>query len=159
MLVPVEIASFAVDPARNSPLIIIKETSGQRTLALPIGPLEASAIAIQSLNVQAEKPLTVDLVKLVMNRLGGSLTRVIIYDYDQQAFLARLCVSNGTAIDHIDCRPCDALALAIRCAAPIFVEDKVFAKSSKGESLSESEMLRRHIGSLDTADFGRYYLE
>ncbi|NLP00942.1 MAG: bifunctional nuclease family protein [Fibrobacter sp.] len=158
MLVQVEIASFAMDTSRNSPVIILKEVSGKRTLPVPIGPLEASAIAIESLNVTPEKPLTIDLVKIVLEQMGGALSRVVIYDVQEQSLLCRLQVANGRSVLFIDCRPSDAIALALRCGSPVFVQDSVMEKFAP-EKMSEAEKLRNNIASIDTTEFGRFFLE
>jgi bifunctional DNase/RNase len=160
MLVEVEISSFAVDPSRNTPVIILKEVSGKRTLPVPIGPLEASAIAIESLKVTPDKPLTIDLARLIMEQLGGKLTRVIITDIIENSLHARIQISKGKgSMSMIDCRPCDVLALAMRCKTPIYAMDFLFEKIQTGISLSEEEKLKKHISSIDTLDFGRYILE
>ncbi|MFP4014867.1 MAG: bifunctional nuclease family protein [Chitinispirillaceae bacterium] len=159
MLVQVEVASFAVDPSRNAPLVLLREVGGIRSVAVPIGPLEASAIAIHSLQVEPEKPLTIDLVKIMMEELGAVLTRVVIYDVIEQAFQARLQIRSGSNVKVIDCRPCDALGLALRFDSPIFVNDAVFEKLQSGNGLSESEQLRKNIRNLDTTEFGRFVLE
>ena len=158
MLVQVEIASFAMDPSRNSPVIVLREISGERSLPVPIGPLEASAIAIESLKVSPEKPLTIDLTRIIMEQLGGALTRVVIYDIVEQSLQARIQVVDGVSMIFIDCRPSDAIALALRCGAPIFVDDEVLEKVA-GRSLTDQEKLRRNITSTDTTEFGRYFLE
>jgi hypothetical protein len=158
MLIQVEVASFAVDPGRNSPLVILKEISGSRTLPVPIGPLEASAIAIESLKVVPEKPLTIDLARIILEQLGGVLSRVVIYDMIEQSLQARLQVAHENSMIFIDCRPSDAIALAMRCSTPIFVSDSVLEKNIPGK-VSEQEKLRRNISSLDTTEFGRYFLE
>jgi hypothetical protein len=157
MLIPVDIFSFAVDPSTHSPVIILKEQSGQRMLSITVGHLEASSIAIKSLNVTSERPLTIDLVKLTLEQLGGSLHRVIIYDLSGSTYLARLHIVQGASVHLVECRPSDAIALAMRCSAPIFVHDEVFAKSST--ALSEKEKLQHNIASIDTLEFGTYYLE
>lgn len=159
MLIKVEIASFAVDPSRNSPVVILKDTNGGKSVAIPIGPLEASAIAIESLKVKPEKPLTIDLVKLVMEQLGGVLARVVIDDYTDQSFSARLQLNIGAKTLILECRCSDALALAVRCMTPIYVNDLVFEKVNGGKTLSEKDKLRKTISSTDTLEFGRYILE
>ena len=158
MLIEVEIASFALDPNRNTPVIILKEVSGERTLPVPIGPLEASAIAIESLNVTPEKPLTIDLVKLIMEHLGGTLQRVIISDIVEQSLQARIQVRSASGISLIDCRPCDAIALALRCRVTIFIDDRVLDLANAGIR-SAKERLRRRIRAIDTIEFGKYFLE
>lgn len=158
MLIQVEVASFAVDPGRNSPLIILKEVNGIRTLPVPIGPLEASAIAIESLKVTPEKPLTIDLARILLEQLGGILSRVVIYDMVEQSLQARLQVAHDNCMIFIDCRPCDAIALAMRCSTPIFVNDAVLEKNIPGK-VSDQDKLRRSISSIDTTEFGKYFLE
>ncbi len=158
MLIQAEIASFALDPNRNTPVIILKEVNGERSLPVPIGPLEASAIAIESLNVTPEKPLTIDLAKLIMEQLGGSLKRVVIHELVGQSLHARAHIRSATGMCLVDCRPCDAIALAIRCGVDIFIDDQVLEKSSEGAH-SEKERIRQRVRSIDTIEFGRYFLE
>jgi uncharacterized protein len=158
MLIQAEIASFALDPERNTPVIILKEVNGDRTLAVPIGPLEASAIAIESLKVAPEKPLTIDLVRIVLEQLGGILQRVIINDIIEQSLESRMQIKTTAGIFMIDCRPCDAIALALRCKVDIFIDDRVLERTVSG-SITEKERLRRRIRSIDTIEFGKYFLE
>jgi len=159
MLIKVEIASFAVDPSRNTPVIILKDANGSRSMAIPVGPLEASAIAIESLKVKPEKPLTIDLVKLVMEQMGGKLERIVIDDYSDQSFIARLQINAGTKTILLECRSSDALALSVRCGTPIYVKESVFEKVNGGKTLSDKDKLRKTISSTDTLEFGRYILE
>ena len=159
MLVQVEIASFAVDPNRGLPLIILKECGGERSVAVPIGPLEASAIAMHSLDVQTDKPLTIDLVKTAIEQLGGTLVRIAISDVVEQSFSASIQVAADSSVKVIDCRPCDAIGLALRSGCPIFVRDAVFSKVNSDTELSEEEQLRKYIRSIDTTEFGRFVLE
>jgi len=159
MLVQVEITSFAVDSQRGLPLIILKECGGERSVAVPIGPLEASAIAMHSLDVETDKPLTIDLVGIVIEQLGGFLARVVISDLVEQSFSASIQVTAGSAVKVIDCRPCDAIGLALRSGCPIFVRDAVLSKVNSDTELSEEEQLRKHVRSIDTIEFGRFVLE
>lgn len=159
MLVKVEISSFTVDSAQNIPIIILKESDGERTIPIAIGPYEAGAIAASSTDVGAERPLTIDLCKLILEELGGSLRRVVIYDLVSQIYLAHLYIQTEKSLHIIDCRPSDAIALALRCRCEVFVKEIVFEKSEKGQGTSEKEKLRRTISSLDTLNFGKYYIQ
>ncbi len=159
MLVKVEFASFAVDPAENSPLIILKETGGNRMVPIPIGPLEAGAIAIETLKLMPLRPLTIDMAKSILEKLGGTLVRVIFHLSPSQCLMARLEISAGGGMHHLESKPCDAIALALRCRAPILVREAVFEKFSPKNSASEQEKLRSHIAALDTLEFGTVYLE
>lgn len=112
------------------------------------------------LQERAEKPFTVDLVKIVMEQLGGVLHRVVISDVeDGNSFSACAAIQAGTAIKVVDCRPGDAVVLAVRCGAPVFVRETVFSKLNSDSGLSAEEQLRERIRSIDTTEFGRYVLE
>jgi uncharacterized protein len=165
MLIKVEFTSFALDPDKNTPLIILKEANGARMLPLPVGPLEASAIAIKTLDVATEKPLTIDVAKCILEELCCSLSRVIIDAEADGSLFARLDIDTRGTIRNVKCRPCDAIALALRCEAPLFVRETVFEAIVPDNSLTgkrcrpEREKLRKNISSLDTMEFGCHYLE
>jgi uncharacterized protein len=162
MLIKVEFASFAIDPDKNTPLVILKEANGARMLPLPVGPLEASAIAIKTLDVTTEKPLTIDMAKCILEELGGSLARVIIDADAGGTFTARLEIAVHGTIRNVNCRPCDAIALALRCETPLFVRETAFEAIVPGGKKTpppEHDKLRTAVSSLDTMEFGSYYLE
>lgn len=159
MLNKVEIASFAVDPSQNIPVVILKETGGERTIPISVGSSEASTIAIKHLDITTDRPLTIDLTKLILTELGGTLKRVVIYDLIEMVFYANLHIATGKSVHIIDCRPSDGIALALRCGCEIFIEDIVFEKNSAGRVLSEKERLRNTITGTDTLEFGKFYLE
>ena len=158
MLIQVEIASFALDAQRNTPVVVLKEMNGERTLPVAIGPLEASTIAIETLEVSTEKPLTIDLVRMVLESLGGKLQKVVITDIVENSIQARIHIVSGKGMIILDCRPSDAIALSLRCDVDLFVDDKVLDRAISG-TLSVREKLRRRIRSLDTIEFGKYFLE
>jgi len=161
MLVPVEISSLAVDTAKGTPLVILKDRDG-RTVAVPLDHSDANAIAMHTLQVRPDKPLAVDLVRIVAEQLGAELYRAVIGDVSEDGiFYATIVIraDGGASIKVIDCRPCDAVALAARSGAPIFVRDSVFSKQPDDSGLSEAERLRAHIRSIDTVEFGEYVLD
>ena len=158
MLVPVEIASFAVDPQRGQPLVILRELGGGRSIAVPVDHAEAGAIAMYTLQVPVDKPLAIDLVKIMLEQLGGSLYRAVIGDVEENAFSASIIIRSQSSLKVVDCRPSDAITLAMKCGAPLFVSDAVFAKLSSESGLSVEEQLRAHVRSVDTAEFGKYVL-
>jgi bifunctional DNase/RNase len=160
MLVAMDVVSFGVDPSRNTPILLLKEIGGQRMLAVPIGPFEASALAMTTLGVSVDKPLAIDLAKLLMDSLGGTLERVVIGDgAEPESLLARMHVRSSRGLALVDCVPSHGIVLAIRCAAPLLVFEHVLEKRQGADSVSPAEMLRRHISSLDTIDFGCYHME
>ena len=161
MLVKVEFASFAVDPDSTMPFVILKESGGRRTIPVTIGPLEASAIAVETLKVPALQPLTIDVMKGLMEKLGGTLTRAVIdLSLSQDLGLtARLEIAGDRTVHYLECAPGDAVTLAIRCRAPLFVREAVFDRYSSKKNLSGREELRARIAGLDTLEFGNVYLE
>jgi bifunctional DNase/RNase len=140
-------------------MVILKETGGGRSIAVPVGHADANAIAMHSLRVQADKPFTVDLVKIAIEQLGGSLYRAVIGDIEDNAFTACIVLSAASSLKVIDCRPCDAITLAVKCGAPIFVRETVFFKLESDDGLSEAERLRERVRLVDTTEFGKYVLE
>jgi bifunctional DNase/RNase len=159
MLIPVEVSSFAIEPDKSIPLIVLKEAGGGRTVAVPVDPIEACAIAMHSLQVQVDKPFTIDLVKIAIEQLGGELYRTVINDFAEGAFSACIIIKTGVSLKVVDCRPCDAVALAMRCGAPIFVREVVFSKMGPERGSSAEEELRTRVRSVDTVEFGRFVLE
>ena len=159
MLNKVEIASFTVDPSQNIPVVILKESGGERTIPISVGSTEASSIAIRYLDIASDRPLTIDLAKAILKELGGTLKRVVIYDLVELVFYANLHIATDRSVHVIDCRPSDAIALSLRCGCDIFVEDAVFEKNCAGRVVSEEEQLRSTITGIDTLEFGKYYLE
>jgi hypothetical protein len=159
MLVPVEIYSFALDQQKGMPLVVLREIGGQRTVAVPIDPSDASAIAMHSLQVTTDKPFPIDLVKIAIEHLGGTLYRAVISDLADGAFVACVIIQSSSSLKVVDCRPCDAVALAMKCGAPIYVKEVVFSKLDSGTGESEEEQLRARVRAIDTIEFGRYVLE
>jgi len=161
MLVPVEISSLAVDTAKGTPLVILKDHD-ERVVAIPLDHSDANAIAMHSLQVRPDKPLAVDLVRIAVEQLGAVVYRAVISDVSEEGVFSACIVIRadaGASIKVIDCRPCDAIALAARSNAPIFVRERVFSKQPDDSGMSEDERLRAHIRSIDTVDFGNYVLE
>ena len=161
MLVPVEISALAVDTVKGTPLVVLKDR-GERAVAVPLDHSDANAIAMHTLQVRADKPFTVDLVRIVAEQLGAVIYRAVISDVtDEGVFSASIVIraDGGSSIKVIECRPCDAIALAARSGAPIFVREHVFSKQPDDSGLSDAERLRAHIRSIDTVEFGQYALD
>jgi bifunctional DNase/RNase len=148
MLVKVEFASFGIDPEKKTPIVFLKEAGGIRMLPIPVGPLEASVIAIETLKVKAQKPLTIDVAKSILEQFGGTLSRTILFLDGSAQLMARLEITGPDKTRIVTCRPCDAIALALRANSLLFAHEEVLSK-----------YCRNHITSLDTLEFGTYHLE
>jgi len=158
MLIKVDVVSFGLDATQQIPVIILKESGGSRSLPIMIGSAEAQAIALRALDVTADRPLTIDLAMHIITHLGGELEKVVIYDLVNQVFYAHLHIAAKRSVHVIDCRPSDAIALALRCECPVFAEDSVFEKNESAAPSPEKKTLGKHIADLDTMEFGRYYI-
>lgn len=119
------VESVRVSLTTQNRVVILKDKSTERYLLIWIGPLEAWAIASAVAGVPPARPCTHDLVKSVVEELGAKVTQVIVNDLREETFFARIIMdSNGRHIE-IDSRPSDAIAVAVRVKAPIFVEEAV----------------------------------
>jgi bifunctional DNase/RNase len=110
-------------------VIILKEKDADRYLPIWIGPAEADAIAVRLQEVAVPRPLTHDLLRQVLERLGAEVNSVIVCDLSNDTFYAKIMLSvNGDTVE-IDSRPSDAIALAVRSQVPIFAEDTVLERA------------------------------
>lgn len=157
MLIEMFIKGLMIDPVTNMPIVILRDEDGQRTLPIWVGPVEANAIALQIENVAPPRPMTHDLLKNLLQDLGGRLVRVIISDLKDSTFYAYLEIDRNGDRLFVDSRPSDALALSIRAKAPVFVETQVLDRARSVDVSSDEadrERLQRWLESLDPDDLG-----
>jgi uncharacterized protein len=133
--VRVEVAGMGIDLATGSPVVRLVEAGGGKTareLPIWIGPFEAQAIAIEMQGVAAPRPMTHDLMKQLVERLGGRLEEVVIGDLQGSTFFATLHLAGPGGRDmSVDARPSDAIALALRLHGPILVSEELFQKAAQ----------------------------
>ena len=128
--VEVTVGGMGLDPTLGAPVVrLVEKAAAGRDLTIWIGPFEAQAIAMEMQGVASERPLTHDLMKQLVERLGGKLDRVVIGEMRDNTYFAtvHLAGADGKGLT-IDARPSDAIALALRLHGPIFVEDKLLGK-------------------------------
>ncbi|MBX5476348.1 MAG: bifunctional nuclease family protein [Clostridia bacterium] len=111
-------------------ILLLKETDGPRILPMVIGPYEAASIALGMERAAAPRPLTHDLLLHVIGRLGGELQRVVIHDVRNETYICQLEIQTERGILEIDCRPSDAIAVAVRAGVPIIVTEDVLEASA-----------------------------
>ena len=125
MKIKMFVHSIAIDPMLNSPVMLLKEVEGDRILPIWIGVLEATSIATKLENIQFPRPLTHDLMKNIFDELGVKVPKIEIVDLKDNTYYAIVTIEvEGKTID-IDARPSDAVALALRTGAEIFVNEEV----------------------------------
>jgi bifunctional DNase/RNase len=117
--------SIRVSMVNQHRVVFLREVSGERHLPIWIGPFEAEAIAMELQGVQSKRPLPYDLLKAVINDLGGNLSRIEVTELRDAVFYAQLVVEINGRVVLIDARPSDAIALGVRAKVPILVAESV----------------------------------
>lgn len=140
-------------------VVILKDIDEERYLPIWIGPFEAEAITLELKQVELARPLTHDLLKSVITKMGGKVSHVLVDDLRDDTFYARIVLDNNGHRLEVDSRPSDAIALAVRTNAPIFVADSVMEQAGitpeEGISYGDEEELsvfRDFVESLDLDD-------
>jgi uncharacterized protein len=158
-----KVFGLTIDPLTNSPIMILKDQEGDKTVPIWIGLLEATAIASELENVKFSRPMTHDLMKNLMDQMGVKLAKIEICDLRDNTFFAQLYLILQGKEFSMDARPSDAIALALRTQAPIYVDEQVIQKSKTVDLGNKEEILSEEgkkwteiLESLSTDDFGKY---
>jgi uncharacterized protein len=157
--VEMKIRGLMMDPMTNMPIVVLKDSSGDAVLPIWVGIFEANAIALEIEKVTTPRPMTHDLIKILLMGLETSIKKVVVNELKDDTFYALIWLERNGELISIDSRPSDALALALRHDCPIFVEDKVLQTSKSSNAVSEkvnNEELRKWLENLNDEDLGRY---
>jgi bifunctional DNase/RNase len=126
-----EILGLSTSPATGGAYaILLKEIDGSRRLPIIIGAFEAQAIALEMEGIKPPRPLTHDLLKQLVDNLGASVTEVIVNELKDNTFYAKIVLEVSGLTNEIDARPSDAIALAVRTYAPIYVSEAVMESAA-----------------------------
>ncbi len=162
MLVEMKVTGLTIDPFTSMPIIILKDLEERSALPIWIGLIEASAIATELEKIQLSRPMTHDLLKNILEALSVQVTKVAVTDLADNTFYARIYLQhNGQEIE-MEGRPSDAIAIALRTKAPIFVEKSVIEKSRKIDLSKEDDAEAKQqkwaeiLEGLNPEDFGKY---
>jgi len=148
-----------VDPITNTPIVILRDKDGQKVLPIWVGIFEANAIALQIENIATPRPMTHDLLRNVIHDLKAEVLKIVVCDLQENTFYALIYLELNGGTVAIDARPSDAIALALRTRAPIFVEDTVIDNAKTVDFTTEkadSDRLHKWLESLDPDDLGKY---
>jgi len=161
MQIEMTIKGLMVDPVTNTPIVILRDKDGQRVLPIWVGIFEANAIALQIENIATPRPMTHDLLRNVIRDLNAEVQKIVVCDLQENTFYALIYLALGRNGDTvaIDARPSDAIALALRTRAPIFVEDTVIDHAKTVDFTTEkndADRLHKWLESLDPDDLGKY---
>ena len=158
-IVEVKVSGLAMDGYTKDPIVILQEIDGDKILPIWIGRSEASSIAVALMGKKFERPLTHDLMKILVDAFHSRVSRVVINKLQQKTFYANIVLEDTEGLISIDARPSDSIALALRTNSPIFVsEDLINISPEKGSVSDEdqSKSLQDFLRHLDPEDLGKY---
>jgi uncharacterized protein len=163
MLREMTVSGLTIDPFTNSPIMILKDVESEKAVPIWIGLLEATAIASELENIKFSRPMTHDLLKNIFDLMDVQISRIEVCDLRDNTYYALIYLSNKGNEFSIDARPSDAIALALRAKAPIFVEEVVIQKSRRVDlgaqeaiTTEEGKKWTEILESLDPEDFSKY---
>ncbi len=152
---------IVVDPKASNPVVVLVDLNGQKALPIWIGVFEAEAISRGLQDVVTLRPMTHDLMKQILDTFQVTLRQVVINELKGNTFYAKLHLNVDGNEMVVDSRPSDAIALAVRVKAPIFVADSVIEASKElgiiaSNLIEENEQLKSLMENLKPEDFGKY---
>lgn len=164
MLIRMKVSGLTMDPFTNTPIVILKDMEEKKAVPIWIGLFEASAIATELEKISFSRPMTHDLIADILRYLKTEVVKIEINDLKNNTFFANIHLLKDGNNLVIDSRPSDAIAIALRVNAPIFVDEKVIEKSRNidfGSKLTDldkfkEEKLKEFLDNLSPEDFGKY---
>lgn len=159
MSIRMDVKALILDPIANMPVVILRDEEGSHFLPIWVGVFEANAIALQLEGIATPRPMTHDLLRNLLARIDAKVEKIVVTNLLENTFYAEIHIQMGGAAITLDSRPSDAIALALRAGAPIYVEEEVVAKSAANDDPSEvqnSERLKKWLEQVDPDSLGKY---
>ncbi len=159
MTIEMKIKGLMIDPVTQMPIIMLRDPKSDAVLPIWVGLYEANAIALQIEKITTPRPMTHDLLKNLLVQLEAKVEKIVITDLKDNTFYALIHLHRDGEALTVDSRPSDAIALALRADAPIFVEEDVIAKAKSVDMTKEagdSDRLRQWLEKLDPDELGKY---
>lgn len=151
-----KVRGLVMDPASNSPVVILENSESTAFLPIWIGVCEANSIALELESVETPRPMTHDLIQNLLVTAGCKIDHIYIHTLDDNVFIASIQLRDSSATTHqVDSRPSDAIALALRAKADVLVDASVLERAVIGESSTE-ETLRSILEKMRPEDMGEY---
>jgi bifunctional DNase/RNase len=163
-MIEVVIDSIRISLISQHRIVMLRDVDGERRLPIWIGPCEAEAITIELQDVEIARPVTHDLLKNIIEEMGGTVSHILINELRDQVFYARLFVDMDGNMMEIDCRPSDAIAVAVRSKVPVFIDESVMDEAgilpepdieeeTEGEGAEKLDAFKDFVDTLDFDDF------
>ncbi|MDR0842974.1 MAG: bifunctional nuclease family protein, partial [Acidobacteriota bacterium] len=154
------IKGLMMDPLSNAPIVVLQEAASDTLLPIWVGIFEANAIALQIEKVEPPRPMTHDLIKGLLTHLEVEVTKIVVSELRDNTFYALIFLKDGDKVITVDARPSDAIAIALRTDAPIFVTDDVLSKSNRPDAptisaeRSAPEDIKKWLEDINPEDLG-----
>jgi uncharacterized protein len=155
-MIEMELAGVRVELPTNQPVVLLREREGERYLPIWIGASEAAAIALSLQGVVTPRPMTHDLMKNILDDLSVQVQRIVVTELREGTFYATIDLRRNGDSYAVSSRPSDAIALAVRIAAPIFANEEVLDEASiliPGEEDEEVEKFKAFLEEVEPEDF------
>ena len=158
-MVRMKVKVVGLDQHSMVPVVVITDHDEKGFIPILIGPVEAGAISTGLQGKKYERPMTHDLITDMIDKLGAKVERIVIHDLKNETYYARIELSTEDGEVDVDARPSDAIAIALRTDAPIFVSDKVAARALQVNQVDEDDEMadfRRFLEDVTPEDFKRF---
>ena len=130
-MVEMKVEGLTLDPLTNMPIIILKDLEGEKSLPIWVGFFEANAIALEIEKITTPRPMTHDLIKNLVSVMNAEIKHILVSELKDNTFYAVISLSIGDSTLTVDSRPSDAIAIALRAKAPIFVNEAVIESNAR----------------------------
>jgi uncharacterized protein len=155
-MIEMELTGVRVELPTNQPIVLLRERGGERYLPIWIGASEAAAIALSLQGVVTPRPMTHDLLRNILEEMAVRIDRIVVTELRDSTFFATIQLQRDAASYEISSRPSDAIALAVRVAAPIFANEEVLDEAAiliPGDEEEEVEKFREFLEQITPEDF------
>lgn len=156
-MIEMKVMGIALDTRTGSPIVVLHDKQNRRALPIWIGSAEASAIIRKIENLSVVRPMTHDLIPDIIEKTGYKLDHIEINDVEAETYYATLFLKKGDEVLEIDSRPSDAIAVAMRVDAPIFVTANVLSNGSvstdSAKDEEEAQEFKQFVQSIKPSDF------
>jgi len=162
-MVEMRVENLVFDPLTNTPIIILRDLLGKKSLPIWVGYPEATAIALQMESVTTPRPMTHDLIKNILSSVNMPVNYIYVNDLRDSTFYAVISIGSGASMVEVDSRPSDAIAVALRLNAPIYVNQKVLDSAKEFEapatksppSGEDEDQMKKWLENIKPSDFGK----
>jgi len=162
-MVEMKVENLVFDPLTNTPIIILRDLMGKKSLPIWVGYPEATAIALQMESVTTPRPMTHDLIKNILSSVNMRVNYIYVNDLRDSTFYAVISIGSGDNLVEVDSRPSDAIAVALRLNAPIYVNQKVLESAKEFETpaaqtqpqAEDEDQVKKWLDNIKPSDFGK----